>query len=191
MPQNPGCRWWRTRGNKHHRAESQSLRNCCFDTAFFKLTSDDAAWGHYGGLGFTSWPPLPPMVTGAIGKIIGRARHRVDRVGGGRQAAVGRVVSSMAPTNPTSSVWQTFRCAWILALPKAGRSKAARIPMMAMTTSISINVKAFREARGAGNFLINIASPYCNVSNSALSNFPPCEMVRDTGIEPVTPTVSR
>jgi hypothetical protein len=41
----------------------------------------------------------------------------------------------------------------------AGRSKLARIPMMEMTTSISINVKAALKLRGAGKILINIAFP--------------------------------
>jgi hypothetical protein len=43
---------------------------------------------------------------------------------------------------------QWIACAELLALPKAGNSSAARIAMMAMTTSNSMRVKAKKETEG-------------------------------------------
>ena len=51
---------------------------------------------------------------------------------------------------------QEIRCAWSLDLDKAGNSKAARMAMMAITTSNSIKVKP-RPHRTARQLRLNLA----------------------------------
>src|SRR6185369_11064174 len=65
---------------------------------------------------------------------------------------------------------QEMRCAFSLALARAGNNIAARMAMMAMTTSNSINVKARRAARtGQGRL---------GVSGTELPGMSLCIMIR-------------
>ena len=57
---------------------------------------------------------------------------------------------------PSAVVLGTGALALLFALPRAGNSIAAKIPMMAITTSNSIRVKARCALRCCGNMELNI-----------------------------------
>src|ERR1039457_486653 len=70
--------------------------------------------------------------------------------------AVGQILSLLSPEYRNQASWSCLRLlmhlipwAFCFALLNAGRSIAARIAMMAMRTSSSINVNAGRDERGA------------------------------------------